>query len=80
MERRTRHPALDRAARQRRSRELQEFESRLVERRLVPDASRLLARRFDGVLQILAAVALGIVVGTGSILFNLFLFNKLLHL
>jgi hypothetical protein len=80
MERRTRHPTLDRASRQRRGRELQEFERRLVERSLVPDASRLVTRRFDGVLQVLAAVALGIVVGTGSILFNLFLFNKLLHL
>jgi hypothetical protein len=80
MERRTRHPTLDRASRQRRGRELQEFERRLVERSLVPDASRLVTRRYDGVLQVLAAVALGIVVGTGSILFNLFLFNKLLHL
>ena len=80
MEERTGQNTSDRAERERRSRALERFERRLVEGRLVPDAERVVARRFAGVLQGLTAVALGIVVGHGSILVNFLLFNKLLHL
>jgi hypothetical protein len=80
MERRPAHPGRGRESRQRRARALQDFERSLVERNLVPDASRLVTRRFGGALQVLAAIALGILLGTASILINLFLFTKLLHL
>lgn len=73
------HPS-GRVSRQDSARALEVFERRLVERKVVPDAERLLMRRFAGVLQVLAAIAIGILAGSGSILFTFLVFNKLLHL
>lgn len=80
MKYRSRPRAADRDSRDRRARALEIFERRLARTNVVPDAGNLVTRRFAGMFQALTAIALGIVAGNGSILFNFILFNQVLHL
>lgn len=62
------------------ARVLQEFERRLMTAGQVPDADKLVSRRYSAILHGLIAVLIGSIVALASIIVNYVVLTRLLHL
>lgn len=72
--------AVERLMREETLRALDDFEARLAREGRVPDADRLLMRRFGWVIQYAGACALGLLIAAVTLLINFLVFNVILHI
>jgi len=59
---------------------MEEFEKELIKERKIPDTDELLLRKYKVHLQYTGGLLLGLSISVVSVLFNIILFNMIIHI